>query len=432
MNGGQISLPWQANQEKIMVKKAFVFPGQGSQYIGMGKKLCENFKIASDTFDEASEALSMDIKKMCLEGDQAELTLTHNAQPAILTLSTAMFKVCMKEEGIQPDLMAGHSLGEISALTCAGAIQFSDAVNIVRKRGEFMQHAVSPERGSMMAILCRDVEKIENICKLISNESSMACISNFNSRTQLVISGDQKAIDEAVNILSEEKIKVNKLNVSAPFHSPLMQPAADQLREELEKYTFNDPIYPVLSNVTAKPYQGREDIINNLTSQIVMPVQWVQSMIYLKKAMVLYGVELGPGNVLRNMMKSNISDIRIFSYDNNADVEKLKKHIKNSYTPFLSRSMGIAVATKNLNWNNEEYKKGVIEQYNKINEIQKMVEKDGREANMDEMKQAVDMLLCVFKTKKTSHDEQISRFKELFCDTGTETIFKDFDYSVIV
>jgi len=414
-----------------MVKKAFVFPGQGSQYIGMGKKLCENFKIASDIFEETSEILSVNMKKMCFEGERSELTLTYNTQPAILTTSVAMFKVCMEEEGVVPDIMAGHSLGEISALTCADAIKFSDAVKIVRKRGKFMQEAVASEIGSMVAILSRDVEKIEDVCKSVSGINGIINISNYNSRTQTVISGDRNAIDKAVEILSDENIKIKHLNVSAPFHCPLMQPAAELMKKELEKYTFSDPVYPVLSNVTAKLYKGKEDIIENLTSQIVMPVQWVNCMVYFKMAMIEYGIEIGPGNVLKNIMKTNVPNIEFYAYDNVSDVMVLKKYIKNSYIPFLSRSMGIAVSTRNKNWNVEEYREGVIEPYNKINELQQLIEKEEREANLDEMQQAINMLLSMFKTKKTSHDEQISRFKELFCDTGTEALFKNFDYSVI-
>ncbi|AIQ51350.1 ACP S-malonyltransferase [Paenibacillus sp. FSL R7-0331] len=414
-----------------MTKKAIVFPGQGSQYVGMGKKLCENFKTASDVFDQASEALSLDMKKMCFEGEKSELTLTYNAQPAILTTSVAMFRVFMEEEGVTPDLMAGHSLGEISALTCAGAINFSDAVKIVRRRGEFMQQTIAPELGSMVAVLTRDIDKLEEVCRSVSGKEGIASISNFNSITQTVISGNRNAVDQVVTILEKEDIKVSRLNVSAPFHCELMQPAAELFKEELAKYTFNDLEYSVLSNVTAKPYGGKEDIVENLTAQIVMPVQWVNCMIYAKMLTVQYAVELGPGNVLKNMMKGITSDLPTYSYDNPSEIIALKKYIQNKYIPFLSRSLGISAATRNFNWDEETYRKGVIEPYNHINDIQQLIEREDRVATSEEMQLAIEMLLKMFRTKKTPRDEQIARFKQLFNDSGTQGLFKDFDYSMI-
>ncbi|SFS08561.1 malonyl CoA-acyl carrier protein transacylase, partial [Anaeromicropila populeti] len=202
-----------------MEKRAFLFSGQGAQYVGMGKRICEKSKTAREVFDEASEALGYDLKKMCLEGSKEELTLTYHAQPAILTVSTAMYRICL-EEGIRPDIMAGHSLGEISALTCAGGIAFRDAVRIVRKRGEFMQEAVPVDKGRMIAAGTREAEKLEEICKNASREGRKAVISNYNSRTQYVVSGDKKAVEEVAEKLEAEGIRVSYLNVSAPFHSP--------------------------------------------------------------------------------------------------------------------------------------------------------------------------------------------------------------------
>jgi len=414
-----------------MVKKAFVFPGQGSQYVGMGRALCENFKLASDIFEEASESLSFDVKKLCFESNQEELTLTKNAQPAILTLSAAMFKVCVEEMGITPDIMAGHSLGEISALTCANVINFSDAVRIARKRGEFMQQVIEPGKGLMAAVQTHDTEKVKQICKEISCADEIVNISNYNSGVQVAISGSKNAVERVVEILNVDNIKTTLLNVSAPFHCALMQPAADLLSEELKKYTFTDPIYPVLSNVTAMPYRSKEEVIQMLTSQIIMPVQWVDSMTYLKREMVNYGVELGPRNVLKNMMKRNISEIPFFSFDTPDDVEALRKHIAASFIPFLSKSLGIAVATRNMNWNSEEYEKGVIEPYNKIKKAQQIIEDENRSATTDEMKAAINMLISVFKTKKVPEREQIERFQQLFRDSGTEELFKDFDLTNI-
>lgn len=412
-----------------MIKKAVLFPGQGSQYIGMGKKLCEDHKVASDVYDEASEALGFDLKKMCFQGNLDELTQTYNAQPAILTNSYAMFKVFEKEEGITPNIMVGHSLGEISALTCANAIAFGDAVKIARKRGEFMQNAVSNVDGAMIAVMTRNMTEVQEICKTVSADTGMIVdVANYNSKTQYVISGDKKAVDQAADILAQENIKTKKLNVSAPFHCALMQPAADVFKEELEKYTFNDPECLVLSNVTATPYQSKEQIIDNLVQQLVKPVRWIDCMIYLKRAMVIYGVQVGPGKVLKNLMKTNVSDIKIFAYDVPAEIEQMQSYIKKSYIPFLSRCMGLAVATKNNNWDSEKYNKCVVEPYNKINLLQQQIDAEGRLATLEEMKQGIKMLQSVFETKGTPKEERISRFKDLFSESGTESVFADFDW----
>lgn len=414
-----------------MIRKAFYFPGQGPQYIGMGKQLCENSKIASDVFEEASDALSLDLKKLCFESDPANLTLTYNAQPAILTTSVAMFRVLMDKQMIKPDLMAGHSLGEITALTCAGAINFADAVKIVRKRGELMQEAITPEAGCMVSVLMRDVEKLEDICQSVTKSNEVVSISNFNSRTQTVISGHRNSVDHVVSMLNEEGVKSVYLNVSAPFHCSIMQPVATLFEEELSKYRFADFTIPVLSNVTAEPYHGSEDIIPNLTAQIHRPVRWVDCMLYAKKYMIQYGVEVGPGHVLKNLMNNIFGDTPIFAYDHNDDIERLEKHIINTSTPFLSRSLGIIAATRNNNWDSEQYQRGVIEPYNKLSALQSEIQKEGRTATEDEMKLAITMLLMMFKTKQTSREEQIARLKELFRDSNTETIFEHFDYNEI-
>lgn len=402
-----------------MIKKAFFFPGQGSQYIGMGKKLCENSKIASDIFDEASEALKTDMKKLCFESDNETLRLTKNAQPALVTMAMAMYKACLEEIGIEPNIVAGHSIGEISALTCVGAINFEDAVKIARARGEFMQQAVKVGDGKMCAIRSRDIKRISDVVTSVSTNNEIVTISNYNSNVQTVISGNSGAVDRATAILESDGCKVTPLNVSAPFHSPLMQKASDMLREELLKYTFHDFTIPVISNVDALPYESKEQIIDRLAHQLVMPVRWTESMVYLKKFMVNYGVELGPGEVLKNMMTTNISDIRIYAYDDKKDIERLKKCVENSYIPFLSRCLGIAVATKNQNFNNQEYEDGVVVPYSKIEKLSKKVEMEERKASKDEMKQGLEWLMTIMRTKKLADDEQKSRLHELFYDTNT-------------
>ncbi len=413
-----------------MIKKAFLFPGQGSQYVGMGKKLCEKYEIARETFEEANRILGYDLMELCFHGDMEELTKTENAQPAILTVGTAMFRV-LESKGITPEYMAGHSLGEITALTCSGAVSFADAVALANKRGKYMQEAVPAGEGAMAAIVTRDMDMVRKECEKLSGEGSEVSISNYNSRTQCVVSGKTEAVSRLAEIMNGKSLKTKMLNVSAPFHCPLMHSAADRFRDALEDIEFSELKYPVISNVTAEPYKDKSEIIHHLVSQIVMPVRWADSMTFLKKNMVQYAVEVGAGHVLKNLMKTNISDIKVFAFDDANDEKQLYEYIEKSYFPFMPRTMGIIVATKNNNWDDQEYKSGVVEPYNKIVEMQQNIEKEERKASIQEMKEAIKLLLMIFQTKKTPVEERIMRIKQLFDDTGTKDIFKDFDFEAV-
>ena len=245
-----------------MGKLAFLFSGQGSQYVGMGKQLYESFPIARQTFEEANDVLSFNLKKLCFEGDIDTLTQTENAQPAILTVSTAAYRVYMNEIGIMPDYMAGHSLGEISALSCAGAIDFKDAVKIARRRGQLMQEAVMAREGGMLAIIGLGRKIVEEASKQFSKKGNLVVVSNSNSAEQHVISGHSTAIEEAGKYLQSIGAKLIPVKVSAPFHSPLMQSAADKFYYELQEYKFNNLNVNVISNVTAQLYPNKDSLFD--------------------------------------------------------------------------------------------------------------------------------------------------------------------------
>ncbi|MCX7920810.1 MAG: ACP S-malonyltransferase [Clostridia bacterium] len=421
-----------------MNKFALLFPGQGSQYVKMGKSLCDEFASAKKVFEEANEALGFDLMKLCFEGDLDELTKTENAQPAILTASVAAFKVYMEQIGILPVCAGGHSLGEYSALVCSGAVQFSDAVKIVRQRGKFMQEAVAQGVGAMAAIGGLEKDVIEAECRKISTEGNIVVVSNYNSPNQTVISGNKGAVDTAGQSLKDMGGTVTPLKVSAPFHSPLMQPAADRLKDELINYKFNEFKFPVISNVTALPYEGSYKIIENLTTQIVAPVQWVASMQYVEKLGINIAVEAGPQTVLRNLMKRNAPSVKAYSYDKSEDVEALLKVVKEQSADsskangptVVTRCMAVAVCTRNRNWNNEEYQKGVSEPYKKIQQMQEEAEKSGVLPTVEQMKEALEMLRSVFVTKQTPVVEQIERFNQIFDETGTRYLFSDFKMPV--
>lgn len=409
----------------MMEKLALLFSGQGSQYVGMADKICKRYQIASEVFKEASDALSIDLIELS-NNSYDEITLTYNAQPLILTTSIAMYKAFCEEFDVEPSIMVGHSLGEISALTAAGAISLTDAVKIARKRGKLMQQEVSEIDGAMLAIRSRDVEMIKEMCAAIDPALGTVEIANYNSKVQTVVSGERPAVKKIESQLSEKDIKSTLLKVSAPFHSRYMKPVSYLMEEELKKYQYNNTKTPVFSASTLTQYEKETDIVDILTKQLYLPVEWVKTMKYLYSQNITYGIEIGPGNVLKNLMKTNISNIPVFAFDNEKDVEEAHSYIKNSYVPFLTRCMGIAVATRNYNLDNDEYNKGVVVPYNRISSLAEQVENEGRKASTQEMNEALQMLLSVFRTKKTPIDEQKRRFQELFIETGTKNEFINF------
>lgn len=411
-----------------MNKLAFLFPGQGAQYIGMGSKLCENFSVAGQVFDEANEALGFDLKKLCLQGSMDELTKTENTQPAILTASVAAFKVYMQEIGIKPDYTAGHSLGELSALCCAGGIEFTDAIRLVRQRGWLMQQAVPEGIGSMAAVSGVEKEIIEKECSRVSNEGNIVVVSNYNSLEQIVISGHVKAVNAVGEQLKSMGARVVYLKVSAPFHSPLMQPASDSFREELKKYNFCEMEWPVISNVTAKPYPGKDQIIDYLSVQITNPVKWQSTIEYLQNSGINKAVEMGPKAVLKNLLRSNTS-ISIFSSETREDILHLKKKLVsenetetvNNGMMFITRCIATAVSTKNQNWDENMYQKGVVESYQKLVALKEELIKESTQPTEEHIEEALHLLKQILDTKLLPDNEQKDRLNKLFIETGLKS-----------
>ena len=281
---------------------AFLFPGQGSQYAGMGKQLAADSAIARQVFEEADEALSFSISRLCFEGPEDELQLTENTQPAILSTSIAAFRV-MQSEGLPaPAFVAGHSLGEYSALVAAGAISLSDAVRTVRARGRYMQEAVPVGTGAMAAVLGGDRTAIEEACAKAS-QGQVCSTANVNSPNQVVIAGNTEAVDRAIELLKGIAKRVVKLNVSAPFHCALMKPAQDLLAFDLGQVSFSEPGSRVVTNVDAKVVTAPRELRNALVRQVSSPVRWSESMELLLQQEVTTFVEVGPGKVLSALMR---------------------------------------------------------------------------------------------------------------------------------
>jgi [acyl-carrier-protein] S-malonyltransferase len=285
-----------------MGKVAFMFPGQASQYPGMGKELAEKYPAARAVFDEADKALGFSISKMCFEGTEDELKLTANTQPAILTVSVAAFRV-LEEKGIAPDYVAGHSLGEYSALVAVGSLKFVDAVKLVRKRGMYMQEAVPAGQGAMAAIMGLSPAVVQDACKRAA-EGEVCSAANLNSPEQTVISGSAGAVKRAVEIASQSGAKrAVILPVSAPFHSALMMPAQEKLQKDLQTTTFADLQVPLVTNVDADTIRTGEEARGALVRQVSMTVRWEESMRMLLDEGVNTFVEVGPGRVLTGLMR---------------------------------------------------------------------------------------------------------------------------------
>lgn len=415
-----------------MHKLALLFPGQGSQKKGMGKKWVDEFVVARYTFEEANDALGFNLQELILTGSEMELRKTENAQPAILATSIAAYRVYMQETGVEPVMVAGHSLGEFSALCAAGCLEFADAVRIVRKRGMFMGSVMSESSGTMSAIGQLSKQEIREVLVRISRENHQVTVSNYNAPNQIVISGHRPAVEEASLILEKMGANVTPLKVSAPFHSLLMEPAAILLEEELKKYNFNRTAYPVLSNVTARPYIGSEQIAPLLVQQMTAPVRWSESVTYMRKQGVTLALEMGPETVLRTLIRKNTPLIDSYAFDIEAERERVRSllvdpiSIKGKAVTIVTRCLAIAVCTKNSNPDVEEYRTGFQEPYREIAKMQESLEEQGNEPTLDQMRCSLNMLRLAFRTKRTSLEEQIQRFEQIFRETGRQDLSSDY------
>lgn len=295
---------------------ALVFPGQGSQKVGMLAGVAERFPVIGETFAEASDALGYDVWSLVQSGVQEELNLTERTQPILLTASVALWRVWQQRNGAQPALLAGHSLGEFSALVAAGAIEFVDAVRLVRARGQFMQTAVPVGEGAMAAILGVDDDQIVAICRDVSAQEGVVEAVNFNSPGQVVIAGKAGAVNVAIEKLKAVGCKrAMPLPVSAPFHTSLMRPAGDKLKEAMASLSFKAPQIPVVHNVSARPETDPEKIKAILFEQIFSPVQWTACVQYMVAQGITATVECGPGKVLSGLNKRIDKSLSCFGVD---------------------------------------------------------------------------------------------------------------------
>jgi [acyl-carrier-protein] S-malonyltransferase len=302
------------------MKIAFVFPGQGAQYAGMGREISEKFSVARAAFDEADAALGVPISRLCFEGPEEELKLTENTQPAILTTSVALFRV-LEQKGIRPDFVAGHSLGEYSALVAAGALKLGDAAALVRRRGRYMQEAVPVGVGAMAALLGLDLPAVQSVCERAA-EGQVVSPANLNSPGQIVIAGNREAVERAVVLAKEAGAKrAILLQVSAPFHCALMKPAEERLAVDLEQCAFDDLRSPLVTNVDAQAIRTAAEARSALKRQVSRPVRWQESVQRLLAEEVRGFVEVGPGKVLIGLIRSIDKSVTMLNVEDERSLE---------------------------------------------------------------------------------------------------------------
>ncbi|OMF91664.1 ACP S-malonyltransferase [Paenibacillus sp. FSL R7-0337] len=408
-----------------------MFPGQASQYVGMGKTLFVRHESVRQRFSKASEILSFDLSDLCFNGPSATLTQTENTQPAILVLSVAMFEVAQKE-GFQPSFLAGHSLGELSALTASGVLDFEDAVRLARIRGEAMAACSTGIKTGMSAVTNVEASQVEVIVAKLQAEGYSVQIANYNTPLQTVLSGSAEGLQSAGERLVAIGGKVHPLNVSGAFHSTFMSSAVERMVAAMEPMKFGDMSIPVMNGLEGRLYTKDDDIKSILAAQLTGPVRWTTVLDRLSEERIALWLEMGPKDVLKKIGLQTFPDSKFYAYDDEADNEASRTQLaailqnKERLPNLVGLCLGAAVSTRNTNWDEAAYHKGVVEPYKNIQNLYDKAAKEGRTPNHEEMQEALALLRQIFMTKGIPPEEQFTRFSLLLKASETDRDFPEY------
>ncbi|MCP4151674.1 MAG: ACP S-malonyltransferase [bacterium] len=401
-----------------MNKIAFLFPGVGSQYTGMSRFFYDNFEIAARTFEEASEILKTDIPGLCFEATRKEeLDRLENAQLVLLTAGVALYRVYMAEVGIEPHCAAGHSLGEYTALCCAGVLEFPDALNLVRERARIIKKNAQRLDGTMAWVINMENRIVEEVCDRISGENAGVFISAYDSSTQTSISGHTAPLMAAAKILEKKGAIIFPLKFSGPFHSPLMTPAAQEMETHLQTYDYKHPQWPVIANPNLVPYQGPESVVENLSQQLRQPIRWQDTVDYFVKQGVDTAVEMAPKNVLKFLTLKNTTAITTYTMDKEKDYETLKEKFlirEDGYLEFIAQCLGLVISSKNSNPDNNAYSENILEPYRKVAKKYMELKNGSTKPAPDHVKEALEMTRHAMKHKHLAPHRQERQLERLF------------------
>lgn len=390
----------------VMSGIALLFPGQGSQYKGMGVNTYKYESHTNRLMEEASDILGYDMYALCTTGEIEQLSRTSYTQPALLTMSMIAFHTYMHQIGIEPNFLAGHSLGEYSALVASEALSFQDGLRIVQQRGQFMENASQDHIGSMIAVRGISVDELELLCIQHSTSEQPLIIACYNSPLQHVVAGHSQALERLMRSLEQQKVQMNRLSVSGPFHTILMQQAADRLATVLHTQLFQQSRWPVMSNVTAEPYASDIHIVQGLIDQMTYAVKWQQSLLYMVANGIHTTVEIGPRNILTRLSEDITPTLSRYAFDKQQDRQRLVKDYP--LDTWIKECLAQSISLPNYNWNENEYEQGVIQP---VQQLKQMVSQLSMSSNndlkaADLRQQATAYLTQVMHTKQCNKVNQ--------------------------